>query len=221
MPHPTTPPPPSLFSPQFSLRPTICPGYAPRGRIIPTIKILPPSPFPTVASPPPFPSQSSNPGIPPKEDVQAIHTEIYFSFTTECFSWSTTTPSSVNLGSSTDLTWTFDLSPEEQQRAKVFSLIIWEREEYLFSDQWLVLAIKQPMTQLSRVVGGAVTVLGDEPASLRLSNVTITDLTRFRCTFFSSFSAPRSVMQLSMPGERCLYYNIGFTWEIFNAFRVI
>ena len=124
-------------------------------------------------------------------------------FLVESFSWSKTRPAAVSLGSPANLSWDFSLSPEERQRADVFSLIIWEQEKYLYSDEWMVLAIKQPVVSLNHIVkkNKAISVIEGKPASLALGQVTERDLTRFRCTFFSSFAAPKSIIQLSIAGK--------------------
>ena len=74
---------------------------------------------------------------------------------------------------------------------------------FLFSNQWQVMAIK-------RLYGGEYVEIGARntfdiiPGSdmtLRLKNVTDTDLTRFRCTLLSSLAAPKSIMKLEVQGE--------------------
>ena len=44
-------------------------------------------------------------------------------------------------------------------------------------------------------------VLPGNDLTIRLNNVTDTDATRFRCTFFSSFAAPKSIIQVEIKGE--------------------
>lgn len=140
----------------------------------------------------------------PEERVEAVlNSWLFHLFLVESFSWSKTRPAAVSLGSPANLSWDFSLSPEERQRADVFSLIIWEQEKYLYSDEWMVLAIKQPVVSLNHIVkkNKAISVIEGKPASLALGQVTERDLTRFRCTFFSSFAAPKNIIQLSIAGK--------------------
>lgn len=60
-------------------------------------------------------------------------------------------------------------------------------------------------------------VIPGNDLKLRLNNVTDTDATRFRCTFLSSFAAPKSVIQVEIKGEvtiTCMSFNYNVPSEL-------
>ena len=127
----------------------------------------------------------------------------YCTYFTETLSWSIKQPSEVHKGSPVTLEWTVSLTTEETLRAHRFSLILLEREMFLYSNRWLVMVVKQFSGGVHQEIGNQDTfdVIPGNDLSIRLHNVTDTDATRFRCTFFSSFAAPKSVVQVDIKGE--------------------
>lgn len=118
-------------------------------------------------------------------------------------SWIIESPQNVQLGSSALLQWNVSLTVEEKRRASSFSFILVERELFLYSDQWKIIVVKQYFEGSSVKVGKNDTfdfVSGND-VTIRLKNIRDTDLTRFRCTFLSSFSAPKSVILVDIRGE--------------------
>ena len=118
-------------------------------------------------------------------------------------SWIIESPQNVQLGSSALLQWNVSLTVEEKRRASSFSFILVERELFLYSDQWKIIVVKQYFEGSSVKVGKNDTfdfVSGND-VTIRLKNIRDTDLTRFRCTFLSSFSAPKSVIHVDVKGE--------------------
>ena len=74
---------------------------------------------------------------------------------------------------------------------------------FIYSNRWQVMAIKQFSSGAHKEVGKHDTfdVIPGNDMTLRLNNVTDTDLTRFRCTFLSSFAAPKSILQVEIKGK--------------------
>ena len=74
---------------------------------------------------------------------------------------------------------------------------------FLYSDQWQVMVVKQFSSGVYQEIGCQDTfnVIPGYDLKLRLNNVTDTDATRFRCTFLSSFAAPKSIIQVEIKGE--------------------
>ena len=76
---------------------------------------------------------------------------------------------------------------------------------FLLSDQWQIMAVKQFSSGVYQEVGNVDTfdiIPGNNDMTLKLLNITDRDGTRFRCTFFASFAAPRSTIQVGLKGER-------------------
>ena len=109
----------------------------------------------------------------------------------------------MQIGSSATLDWTVSLTQDETLKASRFSLILLERERFLYSNQWQIMVVKQFSGGFHQAIGGQDTfdVIPGNDMTLRLNNVTDTDLTRFRCTFLSSFAAPNSIIQMEIKGE--------------------
>ena len=65
------------------------------------------------------------------------------------------------------------------------------------------MVVKQFSVGFHQAIGNQDTfdVIPGNDMTLRLNNVTDTDLTRFRCTFLSSFAAPISIIQVEIKGE--------------------
>ena len=124
-------------------------------------------------------------------------------FPTDSLSWIIESPQNVQLRSSALLQWNVSLTTEEKRRANSFSFILVERELFLYSDQWKIIVVKQYFEGSSVKVGKHDTfdfVSGND-VTIRLKNISDTDLTRFRCTFLSSFSAPKSIIHVDIKGE--------------------
>ncbi|KAL9964706.1 hypothetical protein ACROYT_G028382 [Oculina patagonica] len=114
--------------------------------------------------------------------------------------WNVKQPASVNRGSPATLEWTVSLTTEETLTANRFSLIILEREMFLYSNLWQVMAVKQFSSGVHQEIGNDDTfdVIPGNDMTLKLKNVTDTDATRFRCTFLSSFAAPKSIIEVEI-----------------------
>lgn len=123
--------------------------------------------------------------------------------TLESLSWSVKQPTGVNRGSPATLEWTISLSTEEKLKADRFSLIILEREMFLYSNLWRIMAVKQFSSGVHQEIGNDDTfdVIPGNDMTLKLKNITDTDATRFRCTFLSSFAAPKSIIEVEIEGE--------------------
>ena len=124
-------------------------------------------------------------------------------FFVDSLSWSVKEPSSLNRGSPATLEWTVSLTTEEILRANRFSLLLLEREKFLYSNLWQIMAVKQFSSGVHQEIGNDDTfdvILGND-MTLKLKNVTDTDATRFRCTFLSSFAAPKSIIEVEIKGE--------------------
>ena len=121
----------------------------------------------------------------------------------ESLSWSVKQPSGVIRGSPTRLEWTISLSIEEKLKADRFSLIILEREMFLYSNLWQIMAVKQFPGGVHQEIGNDDTfdIIPRNDMTLLLKNITDTDATRFRCTFLSSFATPRSITEVEIIGE--------------------
>ena len=121
----------------------------------------------------------------------------------DSFSWRTKQPNEVRTGAPATLQWTVSLTAEETSKANRFSLIILEREMFLYSNLWQIMAVKQFSGGVYQEVGNTDTfdVIQGNDMKLRLNNVTDTDGTRFRCTFLSSFSAPKSIIRVQITGK--------------------
>lgn len=117
--------------------------------------------------------------------------------------WGITPPSNVRKGSTATLEWTISLTKEERPNADRFSLIIVEREKFLYSDEWQIMAVKGYASDFHQKVGNEDTfdMVPGKDVAFTLKNVTDTDATRFRCTFLSSFAAPKSIIQVEMKGK--------------------
>ena len=120
----------------------------------------------------------------------------------ESLSWSVKHPNGVIRGSTATLEWTISLSTEEKSKADRFSLIILEREMFLYSNLWQIMAVKHFFGGVHQEIGNDDTfdVIPGNDMTLQLKNITDTDATRFRCTFLSSFAAPRSIIELEIKG---------------------
>ncbi|XP_068733580.1 uncharacterized protein [Montipora capricornis] len=115
--------------------------------------------------------------------------------------WSITQPQDVHQGSPATLAWTLlSLTPQESSAVNQFGFILLERELFLFSNQWQVMAIKRLYGGEYVEIGARNTfdVIPGSDMTLRLKNVTDTDLTRYRCTLISSLAAPKSIMKLEV-----------------------
>ena len=117
--------------------------------------------------------------------------------------WSVKQPTGVKRGSPATLEWTVSLSTEETLRANRFALILLEREMFLYSNLWQIMAVKQVSSGVHQEIGNDDTfdVIPGNTMTLRFKNVTDTDATRFRCTFLSSFAAPKSIIKMEIKGE--------------------
>ena len=122
---------------------------------------------------------------------------------TDSFKWSVQPPSEVRRGSPAMLEWTVSLNREETEKANLFSLIVLEREMFLYSNRWQIMAVKVFSGGAFQEVGNKDTfnVIPGSDMKLKLNNVTDTDGTRFRCTFLSSFAAPKSIIQIDIKGR--------------------
>ncbi|KAJ7371577.1 hypothetical protein OS493_024252 [Desmophyllum pertusum] len=111
----------------------------------------------------------------------------------DSLSWNVKQPSGVHTGSPATLEWTISLTSEETSRANRFALIIVEREMFLYCNLWQIMAVKQFSSGVHKEIGNDDTfdVIPGNDMTLKLNNVTDIDATRFRCTFLSSFAAPR------------------------------
>jgi len=129
---------------------------------------------------------------------------LHFLFSySESLSWSVKQPNGVIRGSPATLEWTISLSTEEKLRADRFSLLILEREMFLYSNLWQIMAVKQFSGGVHQEIGNDDTfdVVPGSDMTLLLKNITDTDATRFRCTFLSSFAAPKSIIVLEIKGK--------------------
>lgn len=117
--------------------------------------------------------------------------------------WSVKQPTGVKRGSPATLEWKVSLSTEETLRANRFALILLEREMFLYSNLWQIMAVKQVSSEVHQEIGNEDTfdVIPGNAMTLKLKNVTDTDATRFRCTFLSSFAAPKSIIEMEIKGE--------------------
>ena len=88
-------------------------------------------------------------------------------------------------------------------KADRFSLIILEREMFLYSNLWQIMAVKQFSVGVYQEIGNDDTfdIIPGNDMALQLKNITDTDATRFRCTFLSSFAAPKSIIEVEIKGE--------------------
>ena len=122
---------------------------------------------------------------------------------TDSFKWSVQPPSEVRRGSPAILEWTVSLNREETEKANLFSLIVLEREMFLYSNRWQIMAVKVFSGGAFQDVGNKDTfnIIPGSDMKLKLNNVTDTDGTRFRCTFLSSFAAPKSIIQVDIKGR--------------------
>ena len=95
---------------------------------------------------------------------------------------------------------------------------------FLYSNLWQIMAVKQFSGGVHQEIGNDDTfdVIPGSDMTLRLKNITDTDGTRFRCTFLSSFAAPKSIIELEIKGEillvqmnirNIIYLNCGETYE--------
>ena len=106
-------------------------------------------------------------------------------------------------GSPAILEWTVSLLTEEKSRSDRFALILLEREMFLYSNLWQIMVVKQFSSGVHQEIGNEDTfdVIPGNDMTLQLKNVTDTDATRFRCSFLSSFAAPKSIVELEIKGE--------------------
>ena len=120
----------------------------------------------------------------------------------DSLSWGVKEPSNVHRGLPATLEWTISLTTEEKRKADRFSLILLEREKFLYSNQWQIMAVKQFSNGIHQEIGNEDTfdVIPGKDMALKLNNVTDTDATRFRCTFLSSFAAPKSIIEVDIKG---------------------
>lgn len=74
---------------------------------------------------------------------------------------------------------------------------------FLYSNLWQIMAVKQFSSGVHQEIGNDDTfdVTSGSDMILQLKNVTDTDATRFRCTFLSSFAAPKSIIEVEIKGE--------------------
>ena len=86
---------------------------------------------------------------------------------------------------------------------------------FLYSDLWQIMAVKQVSSGVHREIGNDDTfdVIPGNAMTLRLKNVTDTDVTRFRCTFLSSFAAPKSIIEVEIKSESM--------WQCTNLFAEV
>ena len=65
------------------------------------------------------------------------------------------------------------------------------------------MVVKQFSNGIHQEIGNEDTfdVIPGKDMALKLNNVTDTDATRFRCTFLSSFAAPKSIIEVETEGE--------------------
>ena len=124
-------------------------------------------------------------------------------FFADSLSWNVKEPTGVQRGSPAILEWAVSLSTEEKSRSDRFALIILEREMFLYSNLWQIMVVKQFSSGVHQEIGndGAFDVIPENDMTLQLKNITDTDATRFRCTFLSSFAAPKSIVELEIKGE--------------------
>ena len=132
------------------------------------------------------------------------------SFFEESLSWTIKQPDSVYRGSPITLEWTISLTKEEKRRADRFSLILLEREKFLYSNQWQIMAVKQYYNGIYQEIDDEDTfdVIPGKDMALKLNNVTDTDASRFRCTFLSSFASPKSIIEVEIEGESLSFVDV-------------
>ena len=120
----------------------------------------------------------------------------------ESLSWSVKQPNAVIRGLPATLQWTISLSTEEKLKADRFSILILEREMFLYSNLWQIMAVKHFSGGVHQEIGNddSFDVIPGNDMTLQLKNITDTDATRFRCSFLSSFAAPRSIIELEIKG---------------------
>lgn len=130
-------------------------------------------------------------------------TYFFFLFFLDSLRWTIKTPSDVHKDSPVTLEWTASLTTDEKLRANRFSLILLEREMFLYSNRWQVMVVKAFLGGMHKEIGNhsSFDVIPGNDMSVRLKKVTDTDLTRFRCTFVSSFAAPKSIIRVEIKGE--------------------
>lgn len=128
----------------------------------------------------------------------------YSVFTVSGLKWTThTTTKDVEPGGNISLRWTYTLSNFEQQQASIYSLVIIEQERYLYSDNWITLAVKLPEFRISKIVSnnGRVSFQDGAGVGIEVYNVTDTEETRYRCTFISGFPSSRSIIVPDFKGK--------------------
>ena len=74
---------------------------------------------------------------------------------------------------------------------------------FLYSNIWRIIAVKQFSGGVYQKIGNddAFDIIPGNDMTLQLKNITDTDATRFRCTFFSSFAVPKSIIVLEIKGK--------------------
>ena len=74
---------------------------------------------------------------------------------------------------------------------------------FLYSNLWQIMAVKQFSGGVHHEIGSDNTfdVIPGNDMTLQIKNITDTDATRFRCTFLSSFAAPKSIIEVEIKGE--------------------
>ncbi|XP_031568094.1 uncharacterized protein LOC116302847 [Actinia tenebrosa] len=118
------------------------------------------------------------------------------------FQWeSSYTPNILHPGSSLTLRWSYTLTDREHQQATEFSLVVIEKERQIYSNQWQGIAVKIPFSWVKKKISQSsnIRLLQGQGAGIIFYNATDQDITRYRCTFLSGFSAPKKVI---MPNIR-------------------
>jgi len=107
----------------------------------------------------------------------------------------------VVLGSDVSLPCEYILTPQEQQEADIFHLLTWMREQPFNSDNWAGLAVKSTLTE-SKVIYEDPRHIFITNNTLRVTNVSVEDHTRYQCAFQSSFFSSPSTIELNV---QCKY----------------
>lgn len=107
----------------------------------------------------------------------------------------------VVVGSDVSLPCEYLLTPQEQNEANLFHLLTWTREEPFGSENWAGLAVKSTLTG-SKVIYDDPQHIFIANNTLQVTNVSVTDHTRYQCSFQSSFFTSPSTIELNV---QCKY----------------
>ena len=138
--------------------------------------------------------------------VAVIKRQIHFFLYNLCIAsilvslqWYNSGPQHFKIGSPAVMQWRYKLTASEQQLAKDFSMLLWERETSLDSNEWITVAALQPSSGKKVRTDSNIELRNN--LTLYINRMESFYFSRFRCSFISSFASSFSDLVVKEKGK--------------------